>query len=86
MKMECIVNADTARNSWKSIDRKYCFIRLPNDVYFITIENTENGIIEFAGLSGLEKKLYSGDDVNIDMYPDDGYQVSDFFIKDSETG
>ena len=27
--MRIIVNADTARNSWKSIDRKYCFIRLP---------------------------------------------------------
>lgn len=27
--MQIIVNADTARSSWKSIDRISCFIRLP---------------------------------------------------------
>ena len=60
--MRIIVNADTARSSWKSIDRKSCFIRLPrmpfDELHLKKLPKVKDLNAEYAEILAEKKKLY----------------------------
>lgn len=58
----------------------------PGESYTVSLEQPENGSIEFTDTDDTSKTASSGDTIEVALLPDDGYSVDSLILSDTETG